>query len=92
MQQVLAAALEAASDLEHDQRRHERGCEHSARRKAASAASTSRTSPQNGDRLTPANLPVLPRGAGERMACPLMRRLAAIGLPVLVVAQYDPDA
>jgi len=35
---------------------------------------------------------VLPSGAGERMACPLMRRLAALGVPVLVVAQYDPDA
>jgi hypothetical protein len=34
----------------------------------------------------------LPRGAGERMACPLMRRLVSLGLPVLVVAQYDPDA
>jgi GDSL-like Lipase/Acylhydrolase family len=34
----------------------------------------------------------LPGGAGERMACPLMRRLAALGVPVLVVAQYDPEA
>jgi hypothetical protein len=35
---------------------------------------------------------VLPSGAGERMACPLMRRLEALGVPVLVVAQYAPDA
>lgn len=32
----------------------------------------------------------LPRGQGERLGCPLMRRVAAIGAPVLVVAQYDP--
>ncbi|MDP1837888.1 MAG: SGNH/GDSL hydrolase family protein [Reyranella sp.] len=31
----------------------------------------------------------LPRGTGERMACPLMRRLAALAVPTLVVAQYD---
>lgn len=35
---------------------------------------------------------VLPRGAGERMACPLMRRLAALSVPTLVVAQYDEEA
>lgn len=34
----------------------------------------------------------LPHGAGERMACPLMRRLAALSLPILVVAQYDEEA
>jgi hypothetical protein len=33
---------------------------------------------------------VLPRGTGERLACPLFKRLAAIGVPVLVVAEYDP--
>jgi hypothetical protein len=32
----------------------------------------------------------LPRGAGERMACPLMQRLAALSIPTLVVAQYEP--
>lgn len=31
----------------------------------------------------------LPRGAGERLACPLMKRVAALGLPTLVVAEYD---
>lgn len=30
-----------------------------------------------------------PRGTGEKLACPLMRRLAALQVPVLVVAQYD---
>lgn len=30
-----------------------------------------------------------PRGTGERIACLLMRRLAGLGVPVLVVAQYD---
>jgi hypothetical protein len=33
---------------------------------------------------------VLPRGEGMKLACPLFRRLAAIGVPVLVVAEYDP--
>jgi hypothetical protein len=32
---------------------------------------------------------VLPRGAGEQLACPLMQRLAGLGIPTLVVAQYD---
>ena len=32
----------------------------------------------------------LPKGTGEAVACALTRRLAAIGLPVLLVAQYDP--
>jgi hypothetical protein len=32
----------------------------------------------------------LPRGAGEAMACPLLKRLAGLGVPTLVVAQYDP--
>jgi hypothetical protein len=31
----------------------------------------------------------LPKGRGEAVACALTRRLAAIGIPVLVVAQYD---
>jgi hypothetical protein len=34
----------------------------------------------------------LPSGAGERLACPLMQRLAALGVPTLVVAQYLPTA
>jgi hypothetical protein len=34
----------------------------------------------------------LPAGAGERLACPLMRRLSALGVPTLVVAQYLPTA
>ena len=33
---------------------------------------------------------VLPRGAGERLACPLLDRLARLGVPTLVVASYDP--
>lgn len=32
----------------------------------------------------------LPRGSGEQLACALMKRLAGIGTPTLVVAQYDP--
>lgn len=31
----------------------------------------------------------VPPGTGERVACALMPRLAALGVPVLVVAQYD---
>ncbi len=30
-----------------------------------------------------------PRGAGEGMVCPLLARLAGVGRPTLVVAQYD---
>jgi len=33
---------------------------------------------------------VLPRGAGAAMACPLLKRLAGLGVPTLVVAEYDP--
>ena len=33
---------------------------------------------------------VLPRGAGAKLACPLFERLAQTGVPVLVVAEYDP--
>jgi hypothetical protein len=33
---------------------------------------------------------VLPRGAGEAMACPLLKRLAGLAVPTLVVAEYDP--
>lgn len=33
---------------------------------------------------------VLPRGEGARLSCPLFKRLATIGVPVLVVAEYDP--
>ncbi|CAN5443144.1 hypothetical protein BH10PSE6_BH10PSE6_53970 [soil metagenome] len=32
----------------------------------------------------------LPRNEGEKLACPLMKRLAALGVPTLVVAEYDP--
>jgi hypothetical protein len=32
----------------------------------------------------------LPEGAGERMACPLLHRLADLAIPTLVVAQYLP--
>ena len=32
----------------------------------------------------------LPEGAGEELACPLMQRLAGLGIPTLVVAQYEP--
>ncbi|SJZ61292.1 GDSL-like Lipase/Acylhydrolase family [Enhydrobacter aerosaccus] len=35
---------------------------------------------------------VLPRGEGEKLACPLLDRLARLGLPGLVVAEYDPYA
>jgi hypothetical protein len=33
---------------------------------------------------------VLSEAEGERQVCPLMRRLATLGLPTLVVAEYDP--
>lgn len=33
---------------------------------------------------------VLPESAGKPLACALMRRLAGLGLPILVVAEYDP--
>ncbi|MBS0524107.1 MAG: SGNH/GDSL hydrolase family protein [Proteobacteria bacterium] len=33
---------------------------------------------------------VLPRGTGVKLACPLFERLAGIGVPALVVAEYDP--
>ncbi len=33
---------------------------------------------------------VLPRGTGAAMACPMMKRLAALAVPTLVVAEYDP--
>jgi hypothetical protein len=33
---------------------------------------------------------VLPRGTGVKLACPLFERLAALGVPALVVAEYDP--
>ncbi|MBS0547172.1 MAG: hypothetical protein JSR24_05440 [Proteobacteria bacterium] len=32
----------------------------------------------------------LPAGSGERLACLMMQRVAAIGVPTLVVAQYRP--
>lgn len=37
-----------------------------------------------------AGVRVLPRGAGEALACPLMERLAGLGLPTLVVGLYAP--
>ena len=36
------------------------------------------------------DIQALPTGAGERLACPLMRRLASLKIPTLVVAQYLP--
>ena len=33
---------------------------------------------------------ILPRGAGEKLACPLLERLARLSVPTLVVASYDP--
>lgn len=33
---------------------------------------------------------VLPHGAGEALACPLLQRVARLGVPTLVVAEYDP--
>src|SRR5476649_1140121 len=33
---------------------------------------------------------VLPTHQGETLACPLLQRLARLGLPTLVVAEYDP--
>ncbi|MFI5001749.1 MAG: hypothetical protein ACHQK9_17855, partial [Reyranellales bacterium] len=30
-----------------------------------------------------------PQGTAERLACPLMRRLARLGVPILIVAQYE---
>lgn len=35
---------------------------------------------------------ILPAGEGEKLACPLMQRLARIGVPTLVVAQFGRDA
>ena len=32
----------------------------------------------------------IPRGDGERLACLLLKRVATLGLPTLVVAEYDP--
>jgi len=32
----------------------------------------------------------LPRNEGEKLACPLLKRLASLGVPTLVVAEYDP--
>jgi hypothetical protein len=33
---------------------------------------------------------VLPRDEGVTLSCPLFRRLALLGLPTVVVAEYDP--
>jgi hypothetical protein len=33
---------------------------------------------------------ILPRGDGEKLACPLMQRLSRLNVPTLVVASYDP--
>jgi hypothetical protein len=32
----------------------------------------------------------LPPNEGEKLVCPLLKRLAGLGVPVLVVAEYDP--
>lgn len=34
---------------------------------------------------------ILPRGEGEKLSCPLLKRLSKLGLPTLVVASYDPN-
>jgi hypothetical protein len=34
---------------------------------------------------------ILPRGDGEKLACPLLQRLRRLDLPTLVVASYDPN-
>ncbi len=36
------------------------------------------------------NVRATPSGTGERLACPLMQHLAALGVPTLVVALYEP--
>lgn len=41
------------------------------------------------DRWGTDNVRVLAPGTGERLACPMMRRLSQIGVPTLVIAQYD---
>ncbi len=38
------------------------------------------------------HLRVSPRGTGEALACPLLQRVARLGVPTLVVAEYDPWA
>lgn len=35
------------------------------------------------------NVQVLPEGTGRQLACPVIGRLARLGVPVLVIAQYD---
>ena len=35
------------------------------------------------------HLRATPPGTGEKLACPLMKRLASLGIPTVVVAQYD---
>lgn len=42
------------------------------------------------DEWTSDDVRALPAGTGERLVCPLMRRLAGIGVPTLVVVQYEP--
>ncbi|MCC8429392.1 GDSL-type esterase/lipase family protein [Reyranella aquatilis] len=37
-----------------------------------------------------AGVRILPRGTGEQLACPLMERLAALGVPTLIVGLYAP--
>lgn len=37
-----------------------------------------------------AGVRILPRGSGEALACPLMRRLSGLGVPTLVVGLYAP--
>jgi hypothetical protein len=38
------------------------------------------------------NIQVLPEGTGRQLACPVIGRLARLGVPVLVIAQYDRTA
>lgn len=42
------------------------------------------------DDWTSDDVRALPAGEGERLVCPLMARLAQLGVPTLVVAQYEP--
>lgn len=37
-----------------------------------------------------AGVRILPRGSGEALACPLMQKLSALGVPTLVVGLYAP--
>ncbi len=45
-----------------------------------------------GDEWITGNRRATPADTGEQLACPLMRRLASLGVPTLVVAQYESTA